>query len=310
MRANAEMRSLADRLCALLGLGRVAQVQAVPLSQGEEGFSGAAMHRLLVVLEDGRQTSFICKKADLKERMVMKVLTERGRGHTPAACSEDCTTDAPMWMIQQDLGRRGCAPHDSPQWMARVAGALADIHSDHFDSADAMPWLPHADAAYWQAITTRISADHWERMARENDAFAREFGPLLPRLRRVGERFASDMTALYQEKEWLTLTHGDLQSIDGDHVYNLNGRPCFIDFGFARYAPFYIDLVDYFSLEEARVCHQALQQRGFPMRWRDFEERFRAARPYPGFIYLYSSLMQWQRGSKERLMRLMDRLLS
>ena len=65
-------------------------------------------------------------------------------------------------------------------------------------------------------------------------------------------------TALYKETQWLTLTYGDLQSINGDHVYNIQEIPYIIDFGFASYAPFYIDLVDYFSFENAALYHKAL----------------------------------------------------
>ena len=249
------------------------------------------------------------ERGDLKERMVMKMLTEQGKGHTPAAYSADCCTDAPMWMIQQDLGRRVAAPRGDAYWKERVAGALADIHADNMNRGEVMTWLPHADENYWRSIATHISIDHFERMAEENRDFARQFGHLVPHLRNAGERFVRDMTALCAEGEWLTLTHGDLQNMDGDHVYNVGGKPCFIDFGFARYALFYIDFVDYFSLEDARTYHRALSERGLNTGWNDFEERFRAAYPYPGLIYMYPSLMQWTRGSDERLQRMLVRIL-
>lgn len=304
-----EMHMLADGLARVMGLPKVADVRIQPLGDGEQGYSGAAMHRLIAALDDGRQESFICKRTDLKERMVMKTLTAQGRRHTPAAFSSDCASDDPAWMIQQDLGRRVAAPIGYVHWMERTAEALAEIHADSMGCGADMPWLPHADAAYWQFITTQISIDHFERMVAENEAFARQFGHQLPRLRDAGERFAKEMSALYAEGESLTLTHGDLQSIDGDHVYNVAGKPCIIDFGFARYAPFYIDLVDYFAPDDSRLYHRALQRAGKAPGWSDFEDRFRAAYPYPGFIYMYPSIAQWMRGSDERLRRTLARIL-
>ena len=118
------------------------------------------------------------------------------------------------------------------------------------------------------------------------------------------------MTALYEEADSLTLTRGDLQTIDGDHVHNVGGgNPYIIDFGFARYAPLYIDLVDYFSPEQIPLCHGALAARGVDIGMNDFEERFRAARKYTGFIYMFPSLMGWKRGEPERLARALERLL-
>lgn len=307
---NSETLALAGKLAKLLKAGKIYSSSAEPLAAGDQGFSGAAVHRLRVIFEDGRPGSFICKQASLKERMVMKTLTDQGHRHTPAAYSADCSTDAPAWMVQQDLGRRAGAPQADRQWMERVAKALADIHVANMNRGEGMPWLPHADAAYWTRIVTQISVDHFERAIEESQAFARQFGQLLPRLRRAGARFASDMTALCAEAQWLTLTHGDLQSIDGDHVYNVNGVPYFIDFGFSCYAPFYIDLAPYFSFDDASLYHQALLEKGLSLKPTDFEERFRAAHRYTGFIYMFPSILQWQRGSEQRLMGLLDTILA
>ena len=129
-------------------------------------------------------------------------------------------------------------------------------------------------------------------------------------MRKAGHAFARDMTALSKETQWLTLTHGDLQDMEGSHVYNVLGKPYVIDFGFARYAPFYIDLVDYFSFENAALYHKALTNKGFSLSRPDFEERFRAAYRYPCFIYMFPSIMQWKSGSKERLLKLLHRAFS
>ena len=310
MNERCELKRYADNLSCILNMGSVASVNERPMEANEQGFSGATLIRLDAVFDDGRQGSFICKKADLKERMVMRILTEQGHQHTPAAYSEDCVSDEPMWMIQQDLGKRINAPHDNLQWMERVADALAEIHGNNMNRGKEMPWLPHADSDYWEKIVTQISVDHFEKAVCEDRSFARQFGAYLPKLRKAGDAFACDMAALYKETQWLTLTHGDLQSMGGDHVYNIQEMPYIIDFGFAGYAPFYIDLVDYFSFENAALYHKALTSRGFFLNLKDFEERFRAAFRYPCFIYMFPSIMQWKNGSEERLLKLLHRLLS
>ena len=310
MNERCELKRYADNLSCILNMGSIVTVSERPMESTEQGFSGATLIRLAVVFNDGRQGSFICKKADLKERMVMRTLTEQGHLYTPAAYSEDCVSDEPMWMIQQDLGKRRNAPHDNLQWMERVADVLAEIHGNNMNRGKEMPWLPHADTNYWEKIVTQISVDHFERAVCEDCSFARQFEAYLPKLREVGNAFARDMSALSEETQWLTLTHGDLQNLDGDHVYNIQEMPYIIDFGFARYAPFYIDIVDYFSFENAAMYHKALTSRGFSLNLKDFEERFRAAFQYPCFIYMFPSIMQWKNGAEERLLKLLHRLLS
>lgn len=87
---------------------------------------------------------------------------------------------------------------------------------------------------------------------KETSRFAKEFGKYFPKLQEIGRRFVDDMTALYKEKEFLTLTHGDLQMRDKTHIYNCKGTPRIIDFGFCRYAPFYIDLAGWFTADNIR----------------------------------------------------------
>lgn len=302
------MQSMANRLSQMMGMGEVIRAEVEPLASEEQGFSGAAMLRMKVMYDGGGQGSFICKKTDLKERMVMETLTLQGHHHTPASCTDDCQNDAPAWMLQQDLGRRVEAPHNDLQWIEKVAQALARIHADNMNRGASMPWLPEADKEYWENVTTKLSVDHFERMVADNKEFAAQFEHVLPGLREAGKNFADDMTAMYQEKQYLTLTHGDLQNLDGDHVYNVNGEPYIIDWGFARYAPFYIDLVDYFSPDHASVYGQALHANGIEIGHKDFEERFRSAYRYPGFIYMFPSIMQWKRGSSERLIRMLKRI--
>ena len=86
---------------------------------------------------------------------------------------------------------------------------------------------------------------------RVGQSFAGQYSRVLPKLRKTAERFATDMADLYRDGTSVTVTHGDLQDMVGDHVRCFQGRPMIIDWGFSRLAPFYIDLVDYFTQEEA-----------------------------------------------------------
>ena len=250
----------------------------------------------------------------------MRTLTAQGRGSVPVSYTLDLDSGNAVklsqqdggeaaWMIQQDLGKRVGAPRGSIEWLEGVAGTLAGIHMDNLGRGAAMPWLPHADAEYWEHIVTRISVDHFEKAVREDERFARQFEGILPRLREAGRVFSRNMAALYQEADTLTLTHGDLQSLDGDHVYNVGGKPYIIDFGFARYAPLFIDLVDYFAPEQIPLCHRAYAAEGMELGLKAFEERFRAAYAYPGFIYMFPGIMQWKRGDGRKLEKGLRRIL-
>ena len=139
-------------LSYILNMGSIATISEKPMDSNEQGFSGAAIIRLDVVFNDGRKGSFIAKKAELKERMAMQTLTEQGHLYTPAAYSENLVSDDPMWMIQQDLGKRVNAPYGDQKWMENVAEALVEIHGNNMNRGEEMPWLPHADANYWKKL--------------------------------------------------------------------------------------------------------------------------------------------------------------
>lgn len=310
MHIDEKFRFLAEQLSQMLSLGKVIDIWEKSMDSYEKGFSGAEILRVECLFENGQKNSFICKKADLKERMVMQRLTNQGHRYTPAAYSEDCTSPESQWMLLQDLGKRVSAPRNDLVWMRNVASAFAEIHGNNMGRADEMPWLPYADADYWSKIVTQISVSHFEKAVCEDSSFARQFESVLPKLQDEAKKFACDMVSLCKESEFMTLTHGDVQNIDGSHVYNVHGNPYIIDFGFSRYAPFYIDLVDYFLLENALFYRQMLEDKGLHINLKDFEERFRIASKYPGFIYMFPSIIQWKRGSEESLINCLNKILN
>lgn len=292
---------LADELSSRMGIGAVHSVHPEPMEENERGFSGARLVRLACVFSNGKTGSFVCKHACFPERTVMQKLTEQKRGHTPFSYADLSQAAESAWFIMQDV--RSCGPisHGGSDWKRKVAAALADIYTDNFECAGKFLGLPHADEAYWNHIATQISVDHFERQCERDNAFAKKYAGVLTKLRRRAEVFVKDMTALYREGSGLTVTHGDLQITSGDHVRCFQGKPMIIDWGFSRYAAFYIDLVDYFAPEEALLYLEELNHRGVIISKNDFEERFRAASCYPAFIYLYPALMQYNRKDGVRL---------
>ena len=291
---------LADELSKQLRMGQVYSVHPAPMGPDEQGYSGAKLVRLACTFINGKTGSFICKYAGMPERTVMEALTKQKRGHAPYSYADFSRSDEHAWFIMQDIQPCEPIPHGDPAWKRKVAAALADIHTDNFKCADDIPCLSHADGAYWRHITTQISVDHVEKQCEKDNAFGKKYAGMLPKLRKRGEAFARNMTQLYRDVSSLTLTHGDLQSIAGDHVRCFQGKPMIIDWGFSRYAPFYIDLVDYFTPEEALLYLEALHHRGISLSKDDFEERYRIASCYPAFIYLYPALMQYNRGDSTR----------
>lgn len=309
-----EMLEAARGLAGLFDQRAVQRLDSGNLGKDEKGWSGAEVRRMEIIYEDGSRRSVILKRAELKERGAMQVLTQCGHRHTPAAFSPDLETEAPGWMAMEDLGSPQHPSSDDPQWIAKAAKALADIHADHMGKGADMPWLPFTDAAYWQFLVTRISVDHFEKKMEQNADFCREFGKYLPVLREKAAEFAREMTVLSQEKEYLTLTHGDIQTVDGAHIYDCGGQPCMIDFGWCYYAPFYVDLASYFTFEEAKLYYQALISRGISLKYSDFEKRLRTAFRYSGFIYLCPSIMQWGSGptgqTGKRLLQMLKIILT
>lgn len=286
-------------LADILGYGTVSHVIGENMAENERGWSGAEVVRKKVFFKDGTSIPMIFKFAERKERCAMKRLTEQGQC-TPAAYSQDVISDERKWMAMEDLGQQQLADPDDCVWLNSVAKSLASIHEDNMGQYSEMSWLPVADEAYWQSVVTQMSVSHFERKMKENRNFEWEFGKYLPKLQAIGSKFAKDMTALSREKEFLTLTHGDLQMRDGAHIYNCNGSPRIIDFGFCRYMPFYIDLVGWFTADNIKVYYDELLARGISLKYKDFEERVRTAIRYNGFIYLCPSVIDWQDGSTER----------
>lgn len=299
---------LANQLCKQAGLKQVRSVEPISMDSDEQGYSGSRLIRLKCTFIDGMTGSFVYKSASLCERKIMQVLTDQKRGYSPYSYSDLNQTDENSWLIMQDIRSGERIPYNHDLWKKQVASALADIHVDNFVNTNKIPQIPYADEAYWKWITTQISVDHFERKCVQDNLFARQYGRELPKLRKQAQRFVRNMTQLARDGTSLTVTHGDLQKMDGDHVRCFKGQPVIIDWGFGRYAPFYIDLVDYFTQEEAMVYLKELHNQGIIVSQSMFKEGYAMTRCYPVFIYMYPALEQYNRGDDTRLNALLSRL--
>lgn len=283
---------------------RITDLHAVALARHEQGWSGAALHRYRVVLQDGSSLTVLTKTMPRKERVALALLTSQGHRHTPYVYTRDLDTDGPVLTCMQDLGSAKVDLPDGvigapPVSDLTVARALASIHlpnlvSGRTPSAPALAQAPRADVAYARDfLVGQVWRALWEQTLQADAAFAREFGRYTQPLERAAERWVAAMAALWQEGTALTLTHGE---IHGEHVLVTQGRPYFIDWGWTYVGPFYLDLPAYFTPMTVHAYHRALEEAGYHLSLSDFLERYQAMAPYAGFKYLCSGIWQWPPG--------------
>src|SRR5258708_3052685 len=83
---------------------RVTDLHDLALGSHEQGWSGAALHRYRVVLQDGSSLTVLTKTMPRKERVALALLTNQGHRHTPYVYTRDLDTDSPILTCMQDLG--------------------------------------------------------------------------------------------------------------------------------------------------------------------------------------------------------------
>jgi hypothetical protein len=133
----------------------------------------------------------------------------------------------------------------------------------------------------------------WERCLHDN-RFHAEFGQYDARLRSALDQFLALMHDLTAEAETLTLINADLHP---GHIRLLkDDRPVFIDWQQACYGSFYLDLVNYFSIETALLYRDALADTGYTIPPADFMDCFREVGRYMGLRYFEVGLLAWQAG--------------
>ncbi len=245
----------------------------------------AAVQRYAVEYTDrsGRRNmvTLLTKDAPLVERRVLDHFSREGQPGIPFSHVLDLATDGPALVCQQDLTPDGAPPNEVV--IRGAAGRFARIHHANLGRTRELPWLPRADRAYVAGgFVLGNCWEQWDETMRL-EAFAREWGPQRSRLEAAAARFLADMDQLWTEGDSLTLIHADLHH---DQVLVHDSEPYIIDWGQARYGSFYLDLPNYFTIEQASTHRDALAASGLVVPEDRFVERFEMARRYVAFKYL------------------------
>lgn len=296
-------------LSNLMHWGMIKHIDNEKMSDNERGYSGAELVRKRLIFDNGESKTVILKLADLKERFAMVRLSNQHQC-SPVSFTCDTFSNAPKWLAMEDLGQRQFPKINNDIWLGKVARCLAKIHIDNMGKKSEMPWLPVADKEYWKSVVTELSLTHVEKEMKQNSTFADRFGKYLPALQENAKKFVRNMTVLCEESNCMTLTHGDLQTPQGSHIYSYHEEPRIIDFGFCRYAPFYIDLAGWFNGHNLMLYYSELQRQGLELSYDDFEECANISAQYNGFIYLYPSLMEYKRGNPDKFLQSLAIILS
>ena len=301
------MTDIYDLIRAILEVRTGPDVHLVEVRQqdGAQGFSGASVRYFDVQYRHGSvpvQTTVVVKDAPLVERRALAWLGNRG-GAAPLSLTLDLATDAPVPVCMQYVGETQPPAERVPQ----VAQALAAIHAAGMGHAQELSWLPRADAGFaaewivhacwrdpWQHVLAGEEyvdafGNHWGPPKAGGD-FAAELGAFTQPLEDAAARFIEAVARLWDEGDSLTLIHADFH---GDHARLFEDREYIIDWGFAHYGPFYIDLPNYFTRDDAFLYRDALAELGHEIPADVFLTKLAAVRPYPGFKYFGIGLWNW-----------------
>ncbi|HIR14238.1 MAG TPA: phosphotransferase [Candidatus Choladousia intestinavium] len=300
---------IAQGLADLMGLGEIKSIETVKMSDGEQGYSGAKILRKRLILKNDMVRTIIFKRASLKERCAMVRLTKQ-KQCSPISFSNNMFSDTQEWLAMEDLGRQKIHEPNDTRWLSKVAHSLSKIHIENMGKGYDMEWLPAADKDYWNTVATTLSLSHMEKEIADNSDFSIRFEKYMPKLYVKAKVFVYEMTELCRESSCMTLTHGDLQTPSGSHIYDCSGEPRIIDFGFCRYAPFYIDLAGWFNEKSLYLYYNELQKSGYGLNYSDFKERARSASRYNGFIYLYPGLIAYRQGDATKLLEALSIILN
>jgi Phosphotransferase enzyme family len=291
------LRLIAETIrCYVSPTARIIALSSHPMAEEERGWSGAELRRYAVKTDGAGTIGLITKTMGLVERQVGEHLSRQGHGNVPYTHALNLDTNVPALACMQDLGQRKLAlPGGTPADIDdRVACALAAIHVANLGQAESMPWLPPADAAYVSDfLLAQVWRSWWDQALTTKPAFAREFARYTPALDAAAVRFLATIQELWREGTSLTLTHGEMH---GEHILLHDGRPYFIDWATAHYAPFYLDLVVYFPPHQVEVYRQTLAREGVDIPRDEFMERYREVGRYVGFKWLCSGVWQWKAG--------------
>lgn len=238
----------------------------------------------------------VVKQSPLRERQIVNLLMEQGQA-VPPSYIPDTESDSRQPIFMQYARSRpvnDIAASNFNPMTQRIAKNLARLHVANRTRCPS--WLPKVSDDVMNNLYLNATQTVWERCMQDND-FHAEFGGYDQRLKSALEQFLQLNQQLTDEGDTLTLINSDLHP---DHIRLLtDDQPVFIDWEQSYYGSFYIDLVNYFSIETALLYRDALADAGYDIPAAEFMERFREVGHWMGLRYLEVGLMAWEAGGEQ-----------
>lgn len=252
--------------------------------------SGAVVHFYRVMYSSAGRTQpmkLVTKDSPRYERQALALLNAQQHPNIPFSYTPDLDTNTPVLLCQQYAGER--IPLTTSH-IAKVANALAAIHTTNQGDAQHLPWM--------RRLTTQTFFAWWRpawQSACANADFDQEFHQYIPAMEPAAARFARVLDQLWQEGTFLTVLHTDLSAwhvlVDQDHPY-------LIDWEQVRYGPCFLDLPNLFTLETVPLYYEALRRRDVPLDYATFLTHFHAIWSFVGLKYMVPYLLDWLNGER------------
>lgn len=287
-------------ICHITGESSIHLISIIKDDPPHQGESGGEVNQYTIgyTLADGivvHTLQVVDKQATQLERRVVHLLMEQQQA-IPPTYIPDLTSDSrqPIYMqYANPRSRQHVEGNISNPTTQPIADGLAKIHATNRTRCP--DWLPKVADNVMHELYLNETQIVWDRCMQDND-FHAEFASYDQPLKQALEDFVKLNQYLTDEGDTLTLINADLHP---DHIRLLTDEhPVFIDWEQACYGSFYLDLVNYFSIETVLLYRDALANTGYPIPAAVFMERFREVGHFMGLRYLEVGLLAWEAGGE------------
>lgn len=276
-------------------LGRPSTVTGLRALPINAGVSRVNVRRYEVDMAGSSPLRLVLKPCGRTERRTLAALD--GVNGVPRAFVPDTETDDVQDVALEDAGEALLTTGEAG-W-ARAAAALTGVHVRFLGHGHELLWLPRLDAPYLDGfILEQCWRGAWQR-ALADERFLARFGRFRPRVEASAGHLTRDLLAFEARHgaQVNTLAHTDVYH---GHLFERGGDALVIDWGQARYAPFFLDLGDTFGTADgARVYRDALAARGITVPHEVFWTGFALARRFAGLRYVWWWTGAWQRAPQD-----------
>lgn len=275
------------------------------LEGGAHGFSGAEIRYFDVTYSISDllyQRTLVVKNAELNERKTYAHLNSQNVS-IPLSYSDDLVSNVPQPLCLQHVGN----PVQKGEQIQKSAEALAKLHAANLGNVEELSWLPTLDVQYvkeflleacWRRAWSSLSQGgefidgngHNHGNPKSGGDFTKAFGGYEKNIKEEADKLVETVNYLWANPHSLTLIHGDLHN---DHFYFDGQEVHIIDWGSARFGPFYFDLPNFFTREEALIYRAELEALGHKVPETTFLAHFDAVKSFVGFKYFGIGLWNW-----------------